>query len=158
MIGNLQDELYQLENNEKKVLNLVLTSDGSWRAKNAHIFFKVHGRQNMQNQAISELYNDDKKSKYSSNPKDIFRYSKKVYENFYTKVATTEFLSTIPNRKKISNEQFNLCKAKISLDEIIKSINSQTNNRSPGNDGLTVEFYKRFSNDLITSSCSSRCL
>ena len=30
----------------------------------------------------------------------------------------------------------------ISLDEIIKSINFQTNNKSPGNDGFTGEFYK----------------
>ena len=35
-----------------------------------------------------------------------------------------------------------------SLDEIIKSINSETNNKSPGNDGLTAEFYKHFSNEL----------
>ena len=31
-----------------------------------------------------------------------------------------EFLSKIPNIKKISNEHFNLCEAEISLDEIIK--------------------------------------
>ena len=29
----------------------------------------------------------------------------------------------------------------------IKSINSETNNKSPGNDGLTAEFYKHFSNE-----------
>ena len=30
----------------------------------------------------------------------------------------------------------------------IKSINSETNNKSPGNDSLTAEFYKHFSNEL----------
>ena len=35
-----------------------------------------------------------------------------------------------------------------SLDEIIRSINSQTNNKSPGNDGLKAVFYKHFSNEL----------
>ena len=34
------------------------------------------------------------------------------------------------------------------MDEIIKSINSQTNKKSPGNNGLTAEFYKHFSNEL----------
>ena len=52
-----------------------------------------------------------------------------------------------PNRKKISNEHVNLCKAEISLDEITKSINSETNNKPPGNDGLTAEFHKHFSNE-----------
>ena len=36
----------------------------------------------------------------------------------------------------------------ISLDEIIKSINSQANNKSSGNDVLAAEFYKHFSNEL----------
>ena len=64
----------------------------------------------------------------------------KNYEKLYTKhtatAATTEFVSKIPNRKKIFNEHFNLCEAEIPLDEIIKSINSETNNKPLGNDGL----------------------
>ena len=49
---------------------------------------------------------------------------------------------------KISNEHFNLCKAEISLDEIIKSRNSETNNKHQGNDSITTEFYRHFSNQL----------
>ena len=36
------------------------------------------------------------------------------------------------------------------LDKIIKSINSQTKNKSPGNDGLKAVFYKNFSNELAS--------
>ena len=36
----------------------------------------------------------------------------------------------------------------IYLDEIKKSINSETNNKYPGNDSLTTEFHKHFSNNL----------
>ena len=39
----------------------------------------------MQNQTIFELYTDDNKSKYSSNPKDILKSEKKNYEKLYTK-------------------------------------------------------------------------
>ena len=46
------------------------------------------------------------------------------------------------------NKHFNLCDAEISLDEIIKSINSETNNKSPGNDNLAAELYRHFSNEL----------
>ena len=35
----------------------------------------------MQNQTIFTLYADDNKSKYSSNPKDIFKSAKKVSKN-----------------------------------------------------------------------------
>ena len=115
-------------------------------------FFKVLEKQNMQNQTIFELYTDDNKSKYCSNPKDILKSAKKVYEKLYTKqtstAATTEFLSKIPNRKKICNEHFNLCEAEIASDEIIKSRICETNNKSPGNDDLTAKFYKHFSYEL----------
>ena len=100
----------------------------------------------MKNQTKFELYSDDNKLKYSSNPKDILRSTKKIMRNSTT--AATEFVCKILNRKKISNEHFNLCEAEISLDEIIKSINSETNNKPPGNDGLTAEFYRHFSNEL----------
>ena len=42
----------------------------------------------------------------------------------------------------------NFCWAEISLDEITKSINPETNNKPPGNDDLKAEFYKHSSNFL----------
>ena len=67
-------------------------------------FFKVLERQNMQNQTIFELYTDDNKSKYSSNPKDILKSAKKkICEKLIKQTstaATTEFVQKIPNRKK----------------------------------------------------------
>ena len=73
----------------------------------------------------------------------------KLYTNWTSTAATTEFVCKLPNKKKISNEHFNLCEAEISSDEIIKSINSETNNKPPGNDGHTAEFYWHFSNELV---------
>ena len=43
----------------------------------------------MQNQTIFELYTDDSKTKYSSNPKDIFKSAKKFMKNsIHTEEAT----------------------------------------------------------------------
>ena len=77
----------------------------------------------MKNQTIFELYTDDNKSKYSSNPMNILKSAKKImklYTKWTSTAATTEFVWKIPNRKKISYEHFNLCEAEIFLDEIIK--------------------------------------
>ena len=53
------------------------------------------------------------KSKYSSTPKDILKSAKKKEKlntkETTSKAATAEFLSKVPNRTKISNEDFNLC-------------------------------------------------
>ena len=72
MIENLQNELYQLENKQAKGAKLHAN------IRRTKTFFKVLERQNMKNQTIFELYTDDNKSKYSSNPKDILKSAKKV--------------------------------------------------------------------------------
>ena len=83
-----------------------------------------------------------------------FSNMKKKYEKFYTKqtstAATIEFLSKIRNRNEIFKRHFNQCEVKISLDEIIKSINFETNIKFPSNDGLRAEFYEHFSNELAS--------
>ena len=56
------------------------------------------------------------KSKYSSSPEDILKSEKKKHYSKETtsKAATAEFLSKIPNTKKISIEDFNLCEEETS--------------------------------------------
>ena len=49
------------------------------------------------------------------------------------KVPLLKFLAIFLTEKKISDEHFHLCEAKIGLDEVTKSIDSQTNNKFPGN-------------------------
>ena len=154
LINNLQDEIYSLESKQargaKIRANIRWDLEGEKCSKN---LFQILERQNMQDQTISELNSDDKKSKYSYNPKDKLKSAKKNYENLFTREsvsesAINELLNKIPINKKISNEHFNLFEAEISLNEIIEAINSQKNNKSPGNDGLTAEFCKHCSNKL----------
>ena len=71
----------------------------------------------MKNQTIFELYTDDNKSKYSSNPMNILKSSKKNMK-LYTKCTSTAV--TIDFFLENSYEHFNLSEAEISLDDIIK--------------------------------------
>ena len=79
MIENLQDELYQLEKKQAKGAKLCANII-SWGQK-TKTFFEVLERQNLKNQTIFQLNTDDKKSKYSSNPKDILKSGKKIMRN-----------------------------------------------------------------------------
>ena len=84
MIGNLQDGLYQFENKQAKDAQLCANIRWEKECKIwSKMFFKVVARQNMQHQTISELYTDDNKSKYSSNPKDILKSAKTFYKKLY---------------------------------------------------------------------------
>ena len=82
----------------------------------------------MKNHTIFNLYTDDNNSKYSSTFLNLEKIEK-LYTKWTSTAATTEFVH------------------KISINCLQKSINSETNNKPPGNNGLTAEFYKHFSNE-----------
>ena len=89
---------------------MLTLDDGSWRAKNApELSLKYLMDSIRKIKQYLHYTNWWYKSKYSSSPKDIIKSAKKIYEKLYikAKAATAEFLSKIPNRKKISNEDFN---------------------------------------------------
>ena len=110
-------------------------------------------KQSIRNEKISELYTNEKKSKYSSKPNDILKPAKSFYKKLYTKegmskTAIAEPFSKNSNRKKISNEQFHHCEANNFLEKVTKSINSQTNIKSSSNDKLIAKFYEHLSKEL----------
>ena len=78
----------------------------------------------------------------------LIKKNEKLYIKWTSIAATTEFVPKITNRKKISNERFNLFEAEISLDDIIKSINSETNNKPRGNEFYKQQNFINFSNEL----------
>ena len=61
--------------------NIILELEGKKRSKT---YFNVLKRQ-CENQTLSELYTDNKKTKYSSNPSDILKSAKNFHEKLYTK-------------------------------------------------------------------------
>ena len=57
------------------------------------------------------------------------------------------YLELIP-LPKLTNEQALSCEGIISEDKVFKSLKSMENNKSPGNDGLSKEFYEYFWNEI----------
>ena len=74
------------------------------------------------------------------------KYEKLCTKETTSKTVTVALFSKISNRKQISNEQLHHFEPNIFLEKVTESINSETNKNFPGNDGLTAEFYKHFSN------------
>ena len=54
-----------------------------------------------------------------------------------------DFLNFIGVRK-LSEDQIKLCEEDLTKKDLYKSLKSMQNDKSPGNDGLTKEFYKTF--------------
>ena len=94
-------------------------------------------------QYLNYILIDDKNP--FSNPNGILTSTK----SFYTKA--TNVLSChcwTYNKTKIWTKQFHQCGDNIFLEIFLKSINSQTNIKSSGNDSLTAKLYIRVSNEL----------
>ena len=53
-----------------------------------------------------------------------------------------EFLNNL-NKLRLSEEQKQSCEGEIFVEEITAILNSFESNKSPGNDGIPIEFYKR---------------
>ena len=85
--------------------------------------------------------------------KDILHKIHSFYSNLFDrKIAKSNadcinFLDTL-NLPLISDDHKKHCDADISVDDLKESLFSMSNNKTPGNDGLTAEFYKFFWEDL----------
>ena len=67
---------------------------------------------------------------------------------------TEAYFELIP-LPKLTNEQTLSCEGIISEDEVFKSLKSMENNKSPGNDGLSKEFYECFRDQVKKLSLAS---
>jgi len=80
---------------------------------------------------------------------EITEYYSRLYksENVNEK-EINEYVSNC-NTKQLSENDKELCEQEITLDEICNAIDSVKENKSPGLDGITPEFYKAFKNDIV---------
>ena len=92
----------------------------------------------------------------------------KEQECFYNKLCksngsdtawqTSSFLNSL-NIPKLSEEQKTLCEGKISSEECLCILENFQNIKTPGNDGIPIEFYRKFWS-LISESyvrCANEC-
>ena len=86
----------------------------------------------------------------TTDPLTILSEQKRFYQDLYrTKTKAVEINSSINeflNKlgiPKISAEQKQMCEGKISIQECENALDSFQTNKTPGNDGIPIEFYKR---------------
>ena len=89
----------------------------------------------------------------TSDPIEIIRCLKDFYSNLYTRRSNkTEdeciaYLRRI-NIPKLTDDERNVCEGKLTKMEIWNALNSMGNNKSPGNDGFSKEFYVCFFQEI----------
>ena len=99
----------------------------------------------IQSQIHSVIIKQDEITDHVEINKQIFSFYQSLFSR-KVQIQTGEieaYLENIP-LPKLTNEQTSNCQGIISEDEIFKSFKSIENDKSPGNDGLSQEFYECF--------------
>jgi len=88
--------------------------------------------------------------KIVTNQSEILKAQREFYKELYTPKPSVESELFINDEciMKLNDVQSESCEGLITLDEVKNVLSQMANNKSPGSDGYTVEFYKFFINDL----------
>ena len=113
-------------------------------------FFNLEKR-NYNNKIISKI---KVKDDIIIEPKQILQEEKKFYSNLYTSVRTgpnadtdelvMNFFAENDTIPKLSQHQRDSCEGELTGAELLATLKSTRNNKSPGSDGFPAEFYKVF--------------
>ncbi|GFR85401.1 LINE-1 reverse transcriptase homolog [Elysia marginata] len=142
-----------LENIRKKYMEGVLIrSKARWieqREKASSYFCRLEKR-NFQSKRMTSLTKDDQTE--ITDPKYIVTKVKNFYSSLYQAKETTdidrELQNLIQNLPKLTEDEAIKLNGEMTLKKATIALKNMKNNKSPGADGFTVEFYKFFWRDL----------
>ena len=138
-----KDSLENLQNH--KTAGFILRSKTKWfeeGEKSSKFFLNLEKKKSIQN-TIQVLIDNDKISTDENEISNIIKcFYKKLFEKKNVAECST-FLRDL-NLLSLSDEQREICEQPFSEDDLKTTLDSMDNDKSPGNDGLTKEFYTNF--------------
>ena len=142
------DKIYQ-----EKTNGIRIRSKCNWYEhgeKSSKFFLNLEKSRAVQNQIRNIL----KDNIGINNQKDINKELYLYYKNLFNKRQhlsehdINNFLNTVSNFPQLSTEQSLECEKNISEKELLEALKSMPNDKSPGNDGLTKEFFETFWSEI----------
>ena len=165
-VTNYHNDLQYIEYKErlntiysKKVNGKQIRSKCYWcesGGKSTKFFLNLEKSRSSQGVVRSILKNKIEVKNQSEINNELYKFYKNLFkENLNTsKDAIFSFLENI-NLPTLTNEQALECEGIISETELLKALKSIKNDKSPGNDGITKEFYEFFWDDIKNSLSDS---
>ena len=120
--------------------------------KNTKYFFELEKR-HFNSKAIRNLKIDNNTT--LNTDEEILNEARRFYQSLYT--SNNSFCQNVPgedlffqqgNQCTISDDERNHCEGLLTARECLESLKNMESNKTPGTDGIPVEFYKVFWNDI----------
>ena len=133
---------------------IIMRSASQWYEegeKSTKYFLSLEKRNKVKSHIRKMCLNEDEKE--TTDPQKLLDELKIFYSGLYKKRSTKaeqacmQYLADI-NTPNLSEEKQKQCEGKLTLKEIWDSLVSMKNGKSPGNDGLTKEFFIAFFGEL----------
>ena len=144
-INNIESEIEEIEQHHQ--------TGAMIRSRTKHIeneerplkFFYAAEKQNQNKKNITKLKN--KNGELKTEGKEILKIAKEFYSDLYKKAQKNEqeqehFLNKY--NKKISNDWHPNLTEPLEENELFQALKSMEENKSPGKDGIPMEFYRKF--------------
>ena len=121
--------------------------------KSSKYFLNLEKR-NKAKSHIRKIVIDDNSNEITD-PGDILSYLRNFYSSLYKRQSNktvNEFLEYFENLNlpRLNDAEKAVCKGTLTEKECLEALLTMQNNKSPGNDGLTKEFYVCFFNGIST--------
>ena len=122
---------------------------GRGRGKNTKYFLNLEKR-NYNIKYIKKLITES--GSEETNPCKILKEQQNFYKGLYSsrnleRTTSEAFLKNLKT-PQLKNSDMNLCDDKISTEEIAKALKNLPNDKTPGSDGFSTNFYKLFGADI----------
>ena len=156
--GSLKNDLESIYEHIAEGVRLRSKCDWYEQGKKSTKFFLNLEKQRGNQNRIRKLIVNEKEI---NNETEILNQIKLFYETLFQKPSQkysaddiNHFLNTL-DIPKLSTDQIILCDIELTEKDLYDSMKSMKNDKSPGNDGLTKEFYVTFWDDIKATFVSS---
>jgi exonuclease III len=149
-IDKIEDDIREIR--KHRVRGIMIRAKARWigEGEQNSSFFANLEKRNFENKIIKEIHTDNK---VITEPKEILEEEKSFYDKLYSDTAVDNevgqhlnnlFFPENPDIPKLNEDAKEQCEDDIALEDLQLAVKSMKNGKSPGNDGLTAEFYKIF--------------
>jgi exonuclease III len=142
------------EHEKKKINGQIIRSRVRWREegeKSSGYFYKTL-RIHQSNSYIKSFYHPETREA-SKSTKETLKAAHCYYKTLFNPTPitpdNTKLLENIPSNLINQDDAFSLIK-EIKKEELLEAIDQSPYNKAPGLDGLSFEFYRTFSNTVLT--------